>query len=659
MEKNEINKIIDISKNKTTICFDIFDTLLHRNVNGEYVKKIWAGYISNVFSEEYNANEIYEIRRNIEATCCEQNYKNGYDKEVTYKQIIENMYSKLNIKSYSFIDFYDKCLWFEYKIEESVLYVDDHIISLLDDLRKEKKELYCISDMYLPKKTIKELLFSKGLSNYFKDVFVSSEKKLTKNSGRLYNYVFKKINVKKENILMIGDNEYSDYKSCLEIGVDSYLINSSIYKEFYQKFERENSFLSNNSKIKSFDLKSDKKPFADVSFSLYKFTESLYYKLLKDGFNDAFFCAREGKFFKKIFDEYQKNIYGPKINTHYILVSRRATFLPSLDSIKNEKFKTLFIQYHVLSLRTFMKNLSFSNDEINSIVLDMKIKDPDKEISNFPKSKLFLNLKKNQLFISIYNEKRLKAKTYFMNYINSFNVSLRNGFAMVDVGWKGTIQNNIKKILKKVNVKGYYLGLVNYIKTTDYDDKVGVLFEATLNNKSKNNNLFNLNRSIYEILLDADHGSTLSYDENGPVIDNNKKELDLYYNVIEPIQEDMFKMYMKILNTIPFNYYDKNMFERIINKKQFRINCEPTSEELELYNKFYHFENFGPLNYTDFSEKLKFNILDKINFYIHIRTNFRNNDYWQMIYLYNKNLKFAMVIYRNYKLLRYKKERLF
>ncbi|MEG1821084.1 MAG: HAD-IA family hydrolase [Malacoplasma sp.] len=659
MEKTELNEIIKLSKNKSIICFDIFDTLVHRNVNGEYVKKIWAGYISNVFNEQYNANDIYEMRRNIELECCEQNFRKGFDKELNYKEIIENMYIKLEIKDYSFIDFYNKCLWFEYKIEESVLYVDKNIISLLDVLKEEKKELYCISDMYLPKKTIKKLLLSKGLLNYFEDVFVSSEKKITKNTGRLYDFVFKKIDKQKENILMIGDNKYSDYESCIGRGVDSYLINASFYKDFYQKFEVENSFSSNNNKIQLLDFKSHEKPFADVSFSLYKFTESLYYKLLKDGFNDAFFCAREGLFFKKLFDEFQKNINGPKINTHYLLVSRRATFLPSLDSIKNEKFKTLFVQYNVLSLRTFMKNLSFTNDEINNIFLNMKTKNPDKEIFKFSSSKKFLDLKRNRLFVRLYNEKRLNARSSFMNYVNSFNVDLSKGFAMVDVGWKGTIQNNIQKILKRVNVKGYYLGLVNYVKTTDYDNKVGVLFESTINNKSKNNNLFNLNRSIYEILLDANHGSTLSYDENGPIIDNNKKELDLYYNVIEPIQKDMFEMYKKILNAIPFNYYDKNMFEKIINKKQFRINCKPTNVELELYNKFYHFENFGPLNYTDFSDKLKFSIFNRINFYLHIKTNFRNNDYWQMIYLYNKNLKLGMFIYRNYKFLRYKKEKLF
>lgn len=48
---------------------------------------------------------------------------------------------------------------------------------------------------------------------------------------------------------------------------------------------------------------------------------------------------------------------------------------------------------------------------------------------------------------------------------------------MVDIGWKGTIQDNIQKAFPSLNIKGYYMGLnFQRYSTRNSMNKTGILF---------------------------------------------------------------------------------------------------------------------------------------------------------------------------------------
>ena len=63
---------------------------------------------------------------------------------------------------------------------------------------------------------------------------------------------------------------------------------------------------------------------------------------------------------------------------------------------------------------------------------------------------------------------------------------------VVDVGWKGSIQSNIQKIIPHTKIVGYYLGLVNYEEFDLYEKKKAILFENTPYHKTNNCYLYNL-----------------------------------------------------------------------------------------------------------------------------------------------------------------------
>ena len=48
------------------VFFDIFDTILYRKIQPEYVKKIWANQLIKLLKLNCNALELYNTRNKIE-----------------------------------------------------------------------------------------------------------------------------------------------------------------------------------------------------------------------------------------------------------------------------------------------------------------------------------------------------------------------------------------------------------------------------------------------------------------------------------------------------------------------------------------------------------------------------------------------------------------
>lgn len=649
-------------KKKKYIFFDIFDTILHRKIEPEYIKKIWSTYISKIFLENINSYDIYKSRNELEEEICNQNYLKGYSKEFEYKEMIRGIYNKykqcINV---SFKDFFDTSQDIEFEIEKNALYVDQEMLENIKYLFQTKKDLYCISDIYLDENVVRKLFEYFKLNKYFKKIFLSSEYLRTKNDGSLYKLVLNELKINADDCIMIGDNFYSDIKMSNNNNIQSILIDSTNYKEQYGKFNEKFDIYNVTQDFENFSKKVQGN-FINITYPLYLFTRNLYYSLIKDKAKCVFFFAREGQFLKKIFDEFQENIIGPKIKTEYLYVSRTSTFLASLNKIKEEKFETLLNQYPNISLKIFCKNLAYTSDDIKLLSNELNL-DFNKIINKLKNSLEFKKLINNKIFIEKYNTYRKDSKKIFMKYLNHFNIDISKEMFVVDVGWKGTIQNNIQLILPKCNIKGYYLGLVHYDNIRDYHKKEAVLFENTLKNKSKNGYLYNSNRSLFEILLSANHGSTLKYELNGkmaePILKNEKKEQELFENIIKDIQDNIFKHFQTINTILKFQFFDENKIEKTSNKKYFEMIFNPTKKEIKTFNKFYHFENFGIMNYSYFNKKSNISLFQKMKHYRHFRSFIQNDDSWQYLKLHNNNMILGKIILYNYKRYKFKKENLF
>ena len=264
-------------------------------------------------------------------------------------------------------------------------------------------------------------------------------------------------------------------------------------------------------------------PFEDLAFSLYLFIERLYEKAKAQGIQDLFFLSREGFLLKKMFDYFMLTKEMGGIKTHYLQASRRSSFLPSLGPVQDEDFEILFRQYRRISLEMFLKSLAldpYIPEFVDAIGCDAASFTHVRE--DLPTDPLFLQLMDLPLFQKHYEQERNARSQALENYIASFTEGkLPDKLCLVDVGWKGSIQDNLFSWFTRIKgdeacVSGYYIGLTAPGNSHIRNEKYGLLFsnQAGL---TPGFHIFNENRSLFEVLLPAQHGSPCRYDlvENG------------------------------------------------------------------------------------------------------------------------------------------------
>lgn len=669
----ELEKLHD--KKYKYVFFDIFDTIVKRNVFPENTKRIWANHLAKILDDEITMTEIYEARQKIEYNLGFDNNNAGHDFEFTYKELLKEMYKMFDFKM-SQKDFIDLATRIEVSVESAVQTVDEEVIKEIKELKSEGKKIYCVSDMYLSKDMIKQIFANHGIDDFFDDYFISCEYLKNKKSGALYEVVLKNIKAKASECVMIGDNQYSDYDSPKAKGIDAIHLNREKNHQGYQKmqdeaFEHEKDIYKKLEELASTSTNN----FEHLIFSLYIFIEKLYFNLVREGRKEVFFLSREGEFLKKLFDEYVKHIHGDKIKSYYLLVSRKATYLPSLKSLKEENFDYLLNQYSYTSVEELLKSLNFTKEDLKEIedsfvsdtkklINELKLskdeekglksiinKDLKERVYSLNKSCILRRLKDNKTFKELYEKNRLEQNTLFKKYIKQFTDD--RDICLVDVGWNGSIQDNIANILSEdYKVSGYLVGLVSRVPKASKAKK-GVLF-SNVPKESLNYNLFNESRSLYEVLLGASHGSANRYYEEDNTVKvalfEKKEEQKIYVDVVSKIQDTMFNLFKQLIDILADNYYDEDRVEKMVNQIHYKMIFEPTKEQLNFFSKIYHYENFGVFEFTEFkSDKKmtwKYYIKENAKYYLRHKDFFFDSWYWPLQKLYNEKLFIPRFTYK-------------
>ncbi|MFA9463373.1 MAG: HAD family hydrolase [Velocimicrobium sp.] len=639
--------------------FDIFDTIVKRKVEPEYVKKLWCKEIKKRCKINSSIENIYNIRNEKECHLCKENEKNGFDQEFKYESLLNELYTSYGLDGkIDKSDFNQIAYNSELNCELLVQSVCEDTLELLKELKKRNKKIICITDFYMPKVFLEQLFEYHGIKAYIDKFFVSSEYLMTKRSGSLYRKVLQEFPIAGKKYIMIGDNRYSDIEMAQRFGFSTKWLDRSSQEAYYRKMENQHK-RDVKATINTLYNNVNRSNYEDISFSLYQYIEKLYYYLLNNKVRNVFFLSREGEFLKKLFEQYQQNRVE-KINTHYFMVSRKATFMASLEPLESETFEMIFRQYIHISLYDFLMSLGFQEMEIIDIAKELNIDYKTKE-EDFPRSVTYDNLLKNDTFCRLYESRRTEQKNNFLMYIHSFGVDIeKEGMYLVDVGWKGTIQDNIFKFLdEKIEVVGLYLGLVALGKKHVYNRKVGLVFQCT-EGRSTYFNVYNENKSIFEIILGASHGSADSYIRIGDEIQvktaEQEKEAELFRNLISPIQSHIYSIFKELKDELEIRKYDIDGLEETWAHIHANMVYFPTKDQIELFYKIYHFENFGVFEFTKFKTQDKLSLLKRVNnlrLLIKDHGKFFATSFWGVIALKDAGLSFLIKVYGKYKYKRY------
>lgn len=529
-----IKKIEKKTSTKKIILIDCFNTVLLRKCSAKMVIDRWIKEISRylgIGNEDLNivwhdsVERMKRISKGKDECTFEESCKEFYQRVYMIKDIAVTVEK-----------FYHKALETMIDIETDMTAVNLEIIRFIEKEHIAGKKIYCVSDFYLPQNAVKEIFVRKKIDRFFENIYVSSDEGKRKSTGNLYKYILDELSCDVKEVIMIGDNLHSDYKIPVKNNISAVLYQcdkgvNSIIDEYVKKLRsiyREN----NNLKL----------PYCNYGFSLYYFCQKLYQELKSSNIKNVFFFSREGKALKAMFEKYLSFVGEQHMAVMYLYVSRQATYLPSLNTIEKEQFTLLRNQYTTLSLRDFLKNLNLDSlIETTSIFSEYDI---DSKINNFFDSELFLSVCKNKNFIEIYDKKRLCAKQQIKKYFSDMGVD--RSLAIVDIGWKGSIQDNIYLIYdRKLSVMGYYYGLCGDVYINEHNRKKGIVF-SDLPCRTNNFEVYSINYRMLERVLYADHGSCLSYKDGKPILENaTVPELELY-KFVQPMQDRIIDMFNEI-----------------------------------------------------------------------------------------------------------------
>ena len=105
---------------------------------------------------------------------------------------------------------------------------------LLKELSKTKDCYIATNANDSEKKDIIEALERVGLNTYLKDIFCFKEIGYAKPSRDFFNTIISKLNIQKEDILMIGDDLEKDVKGAMANGIEAILYDPENQHKYYK-----------------------------------------------------------------------------------------------------------------------------------------------------------------------------------------------------------------------------------------------------------------------------------------------------------------------------------------------------------------------------------------------------------------------------------------
>ena len=492
--QQNLTTLLDKIDAAEVVSFDVFDTLLSRTVvHPDDAFKLLEHEINTKFSLESN---FFKLRREAE-----KNAKLNLKKEVNYNEI----YTALKQMKVLPVEVANYAFEREFEFELEISTPRFEVVEALNYAKSNGKKVLLISDMYLDKAQIKQLLYKNEVCGY-DELIVSNVVNKRKDKGDMWDWLLTSGKINADTFIHVGDNEHSDIQMTVDRGLKNHHVMSSSNLFKNSKMGQEMKVIDTNWQQAAFlgpiinnlfnsPFTDKNKPFAitnlksafDTGHNIYgplilSYFNWLLQRAQEDGITNFYFMAREGHFFKEMYENY---IAHPEIKARHAVLPKATYFLVSRRAVIGALPKTPELLKEIFESSKFAGTLG--NLLINrlGIKLDTTYYELNETQISLPKDiDLVMELIKSVFnLIKENGEQENKTFTKYLNDIDFFN---EPGIALVDVGYSGTIQKHLHQITGK-SLKGYYFITKDTTTkwTTEENDTFG-FFEnnAPLNSES-------------------------------------------------------------------------------------------------------------------------------------------------------------------------------
>ena len=621
------------------ISFDIWDTIIKRKCHPEEIKLATARYIvlkyNNELKDEYkNIYEILKRRDEIEAEECKKNKEKGFDEECRILDVFKILEKEIFDKE---MNIEEELLREEIEQEKRVIFINPEILSIFEKYKDLK--MYCISDFYMSAESLKELLDYLNLPVKIEKIYSSADYLLNKRTGNLYKKAEEELGIKPEDHIHVGDNQYSDIEMANNLGIET-----------IKTTKTEFDFVPEKGRKFNFDLscvKKEEKTKEDRIFNtgvelaplLYFFGYSIVEYAIKNKIPTVYYATREGETFIKIHEVIKENNpFGVKLpESDIIEVSRMGTFSASLKEFSILELLRLWSQYREQSMKALFKTLAIDIKPYQKymdkydIDIEEKILCPwfDIRVQELCLDKEFTEQVNKEI-----KRKREEILEYFEKSKGIVNDA--KPMFMVDIGWRGTIQDNLAYIFTNKKIGGYYLTLYDFYniqpkntyKISFIDDK-----------KIRNNEVASM-ITLLEWIYNPGTGSVTGYKDGKAIRRAKDEETKIVKEYIKPMQDGMLEGAKVINEYMKYHPYEAEETKQYVYELIRKTKINPSKELIEAYYSMVFNDTFGTAEYVEKDDKLTF--MQKLN--IFKCRNMLRDETWKEAFIVYNNLGYMNVL---------------
>lgn len=582
------------------VSFDIFDTLLVRNV--DHPSNVFLFLKDEpAFQKHAFAAPIPRLRMEAEQLARRALYRSMGSGEVNLSEI----YAVFCQQNHLPLEQVPHLVAAEEKVELMLCRPNPFFERLYRRAKEAGKHVIIASDMYLGQEFLLRLLTEKGFAVDNQDLYLSSRLRCSKQGGDLFTVILKTLRVSPGEILHVGDHPISDYAKPKEMGIGVLLhghkASSDVVRSVYSeqsaptqtclrgmiRMARHTTALRED-----FWLWLGYRVFGPLTTG---FCSWLREQFCKDGIEQAYFLLRDGELPYRVWQALYGD--GDGIQTRLLPSSRRAMVLPLLETAPQFTLPNLICCIKPMPVRDYLERLKIDTRELAAEFLAAGFTSPDEMVDGrVDAERLFALFQRPRVSKAMLARSRQEHRLIDRFFLQE-EMICDKPMAIVDLGWNGTIQKAMHLLLaqqvKPLRLKGYYLATQTGFARNEFP---GIEHAAYLAQRGEPAQVDQIIRSCYvlfEIVYSSLTGSLTCFKQGAKGVeglfqtpDKSEEQAAILAKIHEGALRYAreFKQEPIGVSTIP---------SLVAAEELFRLITHPTPEEAEQIGAMTHSENFG------------------------------------------------------------------
>lgn len=467
-----VGHVLGLAKGKT-LSLDIWDTALRRDCHPDETKlrAARAIYLNHVFAAgpagSMHPVDIMKVRQLVESSLANESFEYRFGDVARLWGPLLGLGSEEQVAA---------IIGQEIAIEQAATRADPTVKALLDAFDGRS---IAISDFYLDAAALKALLETSGV-RITGPVYASSDHLKSKRAGDLFDLVLDQEGIAADQLVHIGDRAEADVAKPRLRGIGTSLyLNPEMQKHAAAMDRRMRAHLEGDtgpharallalalgeeavaaSRVRPLPIEIMALP--AVGYALHVMETAT-----RKGADEVYFFTREGGFFREIYDELaDRDVFdlGSYPVSKLLEVSRVATFGASLDTFSIDELMRLWSLYSRQSLAALAASLNIDLELWAESANRHEI-DPHEVIECPWLDPRVLAFVADPAVFEPTRANLRAQRDALLNYlqVNGFEPGQPTDRVVADIGWRGTIQDNLARIVSG-QVHGCYLGLDRFL----------------------------------------------------------------------------------------------------------------------------------------------------------------------------------------------------